>query len=255
MRFEESGTQVAVASTLYVLARNVGRYGTPEEDSFKTIMHREGYKIVFQLALTALIVTLASLTLASGWVGLSLCVLFWVCTGLVVFFFRDPERHIPNGAQELVSPADGRVIGIDEVDENEFIRGRAQRVSIFMSVWNVHVNRVPLEGIVKYFRYQQGRFHVAWSPKASMENEQTIIGIESPWGKILVRQIAGILARRVVCNLHEGNKVRRGERFGIVKFGSRLEVFVPMNAKTTVRVKEKVRAGETAIASMGEGVE
>jgi len=124
-----------------------------------------------------------------------------------------------------------------------------------MSVWNVHVNRVPLEGTVKYFRYQHGRFHVAWSPKASIENEQAIIGIESPWGKILVRQIAGILARRVVCGLHVGQKVQRGERFGIIKFGSRLEVFVPMNARTKVRLKQKVRAGETAIASMGEGWE
>ncbi len=221
----------------------------------KTIMHREGYKIVFRLALTALIVTLASLTLASGWVGLSLCVVSWGCMGLVVFFFRDPERHTLSGAREVISPADGRVIGIDEVDENEFIRGRALKVSIFMSVWNVHVNRVPLEGVVKYFRYQHGRFHVASSPKASIENEQAVIGIESPWGKILVKQIAGILARRVVCNLHEGQKARRGERFGIVKFGSRLEVFVPMNTKTKVRLKEKVRAGETTIASMGEGSE
>jgi phosphatidylserine decarboxylase len=218
-------------------------------------MHREGYKIVFQLALTAVIVTLVSLTLAGGWVGLSLCVVFWACTGLAVFFFRDPERQMLSGAREVVSPADGRVIGIDKVDENEFIRGRALRVSIFMSVWNVHVNRAPLEGIVKYLRYQAGRFHVAWSPKALTENEQAVIGIESPWGKILVKQIAGMLARRVVCNLHEGQKVQRGERFGIIKFGSRLEVFVPMNAKTKVRVKEKVRAGETAIASMGEGLE
>jgi phosphatidylserine decarboxylase len=218
-------------------------------------MHREGYRIVFKLVLAALIVTLAPLTLGSGWVGLSLCVLCWACTGVVVFFFRDPDRHTLSGAGEVISPADGRVIGIDEVDENEFICGRALRVSIFMSVWNVHVNRVPLEGIVKYYRYQHGRFHVASSPKASKDNEQAVIGIESPWGKILVRQIAGILARRVVCNLHEGQKARRGERFGIVKFGSRLEVFVPMNAKTKVRLKEKVRAGETTIASIGEGLE
>jgi len=218
-------------------------------------MHREGYAIVFKLMLADLIVTLASLTLGSGWVGLSLCVLCWACTGLVVFFFRDPERHTLSGTGEIISPADGRVIGIDEVDENEFLRGRALKVSIFMSVWNVHVNRVPLEGVVKYFRYQHGLFHVASSAKASKENEQAVIGVESPWGKILVRQIAGILARRVVCNLHEGQKVQRGERFGIVKFGSRLEVFVPMNVRVKVRAKEKVRAGETAIASMGEGWE
>jgi phosphatidylserine decarboxylase len=225
------------------------------DDSYGTFMHREGYRIVFQVTLAAIIVTLASLTLASGWVGLSLCVVFWTCTALVIFFFRDPERQSLSGTREVVSPADGRVISIDEVDENEFIRGRALRVSIFMSLLNVHVNRVPLEGIVKYLRYQHGRFHVAWSTKASTENEQAVIGIESPWEKILVKQIAGILARRVVCNLCEGQKVLRGERFGIIKFGSRLEVFVPISAKVRVRAKEKVRAGETALASMTVGLE
>jgi phosphatidylserine decarboxylase len=106
----------------------------------KAFMHREGYKIVFKLALTALIVTLASLTLAGGWVGSSLRGASWACTGVVVFLFRDRERQILSGAREVVSPVDGRAIGTDEVDENEFIRGRAQSVSIFMSVWNVHVN-------------------------------------------------------------------------------------------------------------------
>jgi phosphatidylserine decarboxylase len=216
-------------------------------------MHREGYKIVLPLALAALIFTLGSLKLESGWVGWSLSVVLWVFTALCAFFFRDPERWTPNAKGIVVSPADGRVIGIDEVEENEFIVGRVQRVSIFMSVWNVHVNRAPVEGIVKYIRYQRGRFHVASLPKASMENEQAIIGIEAPWGKVLVKQIAGILARRIVCNLHEGQKVQRGERFGLIKFGSRLEVFLPLHAELRVRMQEKVRAGETIIASLWKG--
>jgi phosphatidylserine decarboxylase len=213
-------------------------------------MHREGYKIVFPLILAALIFTLGSLKLESGWIGWSLSVVLWVFTALCVFFFRDPERQTPSGAAAIVSPADGKVIGIDEVDESQFINGRTRRVSIFMSVCNVHVNRVPVDGIVKYFRYQRGRFHVASLPKASLENEQVIVGIESPWGKMLVKQIAGILARRVVCHLREGQQVQRGERFGIIKFGSRLEVFLPLHAEIRVSLQEKVRAGETIIASL-----
>jgi phosphatidylserine decarboxylase len=216
-------------------------------------MHREGYKIVFPLILAALIFTLGSLKLESGWIGWSLSVVLWVFTALCVFFFRDPERQTPSGAAAIVSPADGKVIGIDEVDESQFINGRTRRVSIFMSVCNVHVNRVPVDGIVKYFRYQRGRFHVASLPKASVENEQAIIGIESPSGKILVKQIAGILARRVVCHLREGQQVQQGERFGIIKFGSRLEIFIPSHAEIRVSMQEKVRAGETIIASLCEG--
>lgn len=219
---------------------------------FKTFMHREGYRIVLLMTLTALVSTLGSLKLESGWLGWSLSFGLWFFTALCVFFFRDPDRRAPNEKNILVSPADGRVIDIDEVDESQFIDGRAQRVSIFMSVWNVHVNRAPVAGVVKYLRYQRGRFHIASLPKASVENEQTIIGIESVRGRILVKQIAGILARRVVCYLREGQQVLRGERFGIIKFGSRLEVFLPLHAEIRVHVQEKVRAGETIIATWCE---
>jgi len=217
---------------------------------FKISIHHEGYGIIIMLAILAIIFSLGCLALRGGLVGWSLSVALWVFTALCIFFFRDPERQTPHEKDVIVSPADGRVIGIDEVDENQFINGRARRVSIFMSVWNVHVNRVPVNGIVKYFRYQLGRFHVASLPKASLENEQVIVGIESPWGKILVKQIAGILARRVVCHLREGQQVQRGERFGIIKFGSRLEVLLPLPAEIRVSLQEKVRAGETIIASL-----
>jgi phosphatidylserine decarboxylase len=219
---------------------------------FSISIHHEGYGIIIMLAILAIISTLGGLALGGGLVGWSPSAVLWIFTALCVFFFRDPERQTPNNATAIVSPADGKVIGIDEVDESQFIHGRARRVSIFMSVWNVHVNRVPVDGTVKYIRYQRGRFHVASLPKASAENEQVIIGIESPRGRILVKQIAGILARRVVCYLGEGQQVQRSERFGIIKFGSRLEVFVPPNAKMCVRLKEKVRAGETIIAFLRE---
>lgn len=215
---------------------------------FRISIHHEGHGFITMLAILAIIFTLGCLALGGGLVGWSLSVVLWVFTALCVFFFRDPERQTPHGKDIIVSPADGSVIGIDEVDESQFIHGRVRRVSIFMSVWNVHVNRAPVEGVVKYLRYQRGRFHFASLPKASLENEQVIVGIESPWGKILVKQIAGILARRVVCHLHEDQQVQHGERFGIIKFGSRLEVFLPLTAEIRARLQEKVRAGETIIA-------
>ncbi|MCK6562948.1 phosphatidylserine decarboxylase family protein [bacterium] len=219
----------------------------------KTFIHREGYRIVLLMTLTALVFTLASLKLESGGLGWSLSVGLWLFTALCVFFFRDPERRTPVSAAAIVSPADGRVIGIDEVDEDEFLHGRARRVSIFMSVWNVHVNRAPVTGMVKYWRYQRGRFRVASLPAASLENEQALIGIAAALGRVLVKQIAGILARRVVCSLREGQEVQQGERFGIIKFGSRLEVLLPLPAEISVSMQQKVRAGETIIAFLREG--
>lgn len=166
---------------------------------------------------------------------------------MTVFFFRDPERVIPNGKGEVVSPADGTVIGIDEVEEPLFLQGRARRVSIFLSIFNVHVNRVPVEGTVKLVQYHRGRFHVASQPQASSENEQSVIGVESPWGRVLFKQIAGLIARRIVYNVREGMVVRRGERFGIIKFGSRMEVYLPLDTEIKVRLNDKVRAGESII--------
>lgn len=210
-------------------------------------MHREGYTIVLALAITALLLTLIYRTLGGGFILRSLSVLCWAATAMSVFFFRDPERTIPSDEGIVVSPADGTVIGIDEVDELQFLGGRARRVSIFLSVFNVHVNRVPVEGTVKFLQYQRGQFHVASLPKASSDNEQSVIGIESPRGKVLFKQIAGLIARRIVYDLREGLHVQRGERFGIIKFGSRMEVYLPLNTEVKVRLKEKVRAGESII--------
>jgi len=174
--------------------------------------------------------------------------LLWTATAMCAFFCRDPERQPPTGEGEVVAPADGRVIGIDEVDEPEFLHSRAWRISIFLSIFDVHVNRVPVDGVVRLFRYQRGRFHIASQPEASVENEQAIVGVESSLGrKILFKQIAGVLARRIICDLREGYRVRRGERFGIIKFGSRMEVFLPLDAEIRVRLREKVRAGESII--------
>ena len=147
----------------------------------------------------------------------------------------------------MVSPADGKVIAIEEIDEPEFLGGPVQRISIFLSVFNVHVNRVPVEGVVNLYRYQRGRFHVASLPEASVENEQSVIGVTSPWGKVLFKQIAGLIARRIVCDLQVGHRVQRGERFGIIKFGSRMEIYLPREVEVKVRLRDKVRAGESIL--------
>ncbi|MDZ7290068.1 MAG: phosphatidylserine decarboxylase family protein [candidate division KSB1 bacterium] len=218
-------------------------------------MHREGYGILAMLAVLALLLTLGYLGYrqqggVTAVIFRVLSVVFWVLTAFVVFFFRDPEREIPTGVGLVVSPADGTVIGIDEVEEPEFMKTKTRRVAIFLSPFNVHVNRVPCDGEVKYFRYKKGRFFVASEPAASTENEQSIIGLETPEGKILFKQIAGILARRIVCEIREGHRVQRGERFGIIKFGSRMEIFLPLNTEIRVRLREKVRAGESIIGEI-----
>lgn len=218
-------------------------------------MHREGYGLLSIFAVAALLLTLGYLGYrdSDGVIAPTLrllSILLWLAAAFIVFFFRDPDREVPTGLGLLVSPADGTVIGIDEVEEPDFIQARTKRVTIFLSPFNVHVNRVPNDGEVQYFRYQKGRFLVASEPAASVENEQSIIGLQTPDGKIVFKQIAGILARRIVCQIRVGHRVQRGERFGIIKFGSRMEVFMPLNTEIKVHLREKVRAGESIIGEI-----
>ncbi len=168
----------------------------------------------------------------------------------VAYFFRDPERAGERGAQLVIAPADGRVVQIAEVDEPAFVRDRTVRVSIFMNVFNVHVNRYPVDGVVRYVHYNPGKFLNAATEKSSLENEQSSVGIESGEYRILVRQIAGLIARRIVTYSAEGDTVTQGERMGIIRFGSRVDVFMP--AGSTVRVKEGevTVAGTTVIAEL-----
>ncbi|OQX86423.1 phosphatidylserine decarboxylase [candidate division KSB1 bacterium 4484_87] len=163
------------------------------------------------------------------------------------YFFRDPERQTPAMENAIISPADGKIIVIDEVNEPDYFKGRVKKVSIFMSVTDVHVNRIPVSGKVNYFNYKKGSFLPAYHEDASLQNEHTSIGIENEKMKILFRQIAGILARRIVCHIREGNKVTRGERFGMIKFGSRVDIFVPLHVEIKVKLNDKVKAGETII--------
>lgn len=166
----------------------------------------------------------------------------------VVAFFRDPVRDGPRGDRLVIAPADGLVVSIVNVDEPVYLRGRATRISIFMNVFNVHVNRYPATGTIGYRHYNKGRFGHAGTEKASLENEQSTVGMETARGKLLLRQIAGLVARRIVTDHQTGTRVEQGERMGLIRFGSRVDVFVPADLKVLVHVGEKTLAGQTVVA-------
>ncbi len=163
------------------------------------------------------------------------------------FFFRDPERYFDGPAEVIVAPADGKVILITQEEEPYFLKGKAQKISIFMSVFNCHVNRIPANGTVDFLEYKKGQFLAAFEHRTGELNEQQIIGITTSYGKILFKQIAGLIARRIVCKLELGQKVQRSQRFGMIKYGSRLDIFLPMDVEVKVRLNQKTRAGETII--------
>jgi len=171
----------------------------------------------------------------------------WLFSFFTVYFFRDPDRSIPNDENVILSPGDGKVVQIIEVEENTYLQSKARQVSIFLSVFDVHINRIPISGKVGYFNYLKGKFVQAFRPEASVVNEQTIIGIENGNCKILFKQIAGILARRIVCNIREGFVVERGKRFGMIKFGSRVDVLMPLDVEIMVTKNQKVKGGETVL--------
>jgi phosphatidylserine decarboxylase len=168
----------------------------------------------------------------------------------VVYFFRDPERSGDRGEHLVVSPADGLVVMVTDVEEPSFIAGMATRISIFMNVFNVHVNRYPVNGVVKYLQYNKGLFLHAAHEKASLDNEQMSVGIESGSRKILVRQIAGLVARRIVNYAKQGDAATQGSRMGIIRFGSRVDVFIPPGSTVRVKVGDRTVAGTTVLAEL-----
>jgi phosphatidylserine decarboxylase len=168
----------------------------------------------------------------------------------VAYFFRDPERVGERGERLVIAPADGKVVMITEVDEPTFMKSKAIRVSIFMNVFNVHVNRYPVNGIVRFVERKPGRFLNAASEESSLENEQTSIGLETGSNHILVRQIAGLIARRIITDANQGDHVRQGERMGLIRFGSRVDVFLPVTAKVRLKTGTTTFAGVTVIAEL-----
>lgn len=200
----------------------------------------------------AWILTFGVALLASRWGGL-----WWVWPGVlavlavwVVAFFRDPIRPGPRGDRYVVAAAEGHVVHITEVDEPMYVTERAVRISIFLSVFDVHVNRYPVNGVVELVHYNKGKFLHAADEKASLDNEQSSIGIRGPHGRVLVRQIAGLIARRIVTDSRAGDSVAQGGRLGLIRFGSRTDVFLPLSARVSVKVKpgDRVRVGATVLA-------
>jgi phosphatidylserine decarboxylase len=174
---------------------------------------------------------------------------------IILQFFRSPHFHINLDEKQVLCPADGKVVVIEETDETEFFKDRRIQLSVFMSPINVHVNRNPITGIVKYFRYHPGKYLVAWHPKSSTENERTTIVIENSAGiAILFRQIAGAMARRIVWYVKEGDKVGQGQQFGFIKFGSRVDVFLPLGTKINVGLGEVVKGGRTVLATLSDPI-
>jgi phosphatidylserine decarboxylase len=198
-------------------------------------------------------ILLAALPALVAWIldGVTLAVFLTLLTLWVVWFFRDPERVPPPGEHRVVSPADGKVIDIQRLCEREFIGDKGTKISIFMNVFNVHVNRIPLSGKIAHISYRPGKFFSANLDKASQENERNALILETPAGqKVLFIQIAGLVARRIACRVNEGDRVERGERFGMIRFGSRVDVFLPESAEVLVHLGDHVKAGESVLGEL-----
>lgn len=170
---------------------------------------------------------------------------------LVLQFFRNPKIITAVNDKHVVAPADGKVVVIEETTETEYLQDKRIQVSIFMSPVNVHVNRMPVKGVVEFFKYHAGKYLVAWHPKSSIENERTTVVVKTPGGiPILMRQIAGALARRIKWYVKEGQEFEQGQEFGFIKFGSRVDVFLPLNAKVKVNIGDKTKGGMTVLAEL-----
>ncbi|MCB0570993.1 MAG: phosphatidylserine decarboxylase family protein [Phaeodactylibacter sp.] len=213
-------------------------------------IHKEGHLILLGLVIALTAVNLLISRLAPGLLilaGIASLVVF----GLVLQFFRHPRRAIETHDNNIVyAPADGRVVVIEEAEETEYLNEKRLQVSIFMSPLNVHVNRNPVGGQVRYLKHHPGKYLVAWHPKSSTENERTTVVIDNGSTELLVRQIAGAMARRIRNYLKVGQEVAQGSEMGFIKFGSRVDVFLPLDAEVVVQVDEKVQGNRTVIARL-----
>lgn len=200
---------------------------------------REGYPFIFIFAL----LTIVSAVFGGLWlISFPLAILIAMC-----FFFRDPERITPEGRGIFYSPADGKVILIRETEENELLNDRALEISIFMSPANVHINRSPCKGTVKDVKHYPGRFLAAFRQESSMLNEHITMFLATDYGDVVVKQVAGFLARRAVCRVKPGDFLKQGQRFGLIKFSSRVDVFLPLTTQIKIKLNDKVKAGESIL--------
>lgn len=215
-------------------------------------IHREGYKTIAVSALIFGLFNVVSFTFLSASIPWLAIVLFLVTLGLFLFmisFFRIPHRKLTINDNKIICPADGKVVVIEEVTEVEYFKDKRIQVSIFMSPANVHVNRNPMSGEVIYNKYHKGKYLVAWHPKSSTENERWSVVTKNNHGEILYKQIAGALAKRICNYTKVGEQVKQGAEYGFIKFGSRVDVLLPLNAKVEVELNQVVKGGVTVLAS------
>jgi phosphatidylserine decarboxylase len=208
-----------------------------------------GYGVIAVVLGIALVVGVASwVFIDAHWLKIAITALLVVLVAFTLFFFRDPERTTPSGDDLVIAPADGEVVLIKPVQEDEYLKQEGTQISIFMSPLNVHVNRWPISGTVGYFRHFPGEYLVAYEEKSSVRNERTHIGVRGARTSVLFKQIAGFVARRIVADVREGDRAVAGKRFGMIRFGSRLDVIVPKNAAVRVALGDRTVAGETVLA-------
>ena len=215
------------------------------------MFHKEGFKIIRNTTIALLIVNgIAWYVFGESNIIKLLTFTSVVFIILILQFFRNPKRFTPFNSNQVIAPADGKIVVLEETVEHEYFKDKRIQVSIFMSPFNVHVNRYPISGEVKFTKYHPGKFLVAWHPKSSTENERTTIVVESEkTGPILLRQIAGAVAKRIVLYAKKGEKCSQGHDMGFIKFGSRVDLFLPLDAKINIKVNDIVKGGQTIIAS------
>lgn len=215
-------------------------------------IHKEGRKIILATLIGVLLINYLAFKVVDMPVLAKNSVLIVTAffLGFVTYFFRNPKRSVLTDDNKIICPADGKIVVIEEIMVDEYFNDKRLQVSIFMSPTNVHVNRTPISGEVKYSAYHPGKYLVAWHPKSSELNERTSIVIDNGNFDIMMRQIAGKLARRIVNYLEEGHEVEQGEQFGFIKFGSRVDLFLPLNTKINVKLGQKVKGGVTVIGEL-----
>jgi len=211
-------------------------------------IHKEGYKIILTTIIILVALNYAIASLEIEWLTTILLVASIIFFFLILQFFRNPIRKVVAKENEVIAPADGKVVVIEEVEETEYFKDKRLQVSIFMSPINVHVNRYPINGKVRYAKYHPGKYLVAWHPKSSTENERTTVVVENDKISVLFRQIAGALARRIVMYSEENDTAVKGEDFGFIKFGSRVDLFFPIGTEINVELEQVVKGNQTVIA-------
>jgi phosphatidylserine decarboxylase len=218
------------------------------------MFHKEGAQsILIGTVFTAIVLLLSDQFIDTNWIKMTIQITTFLLLIIILQFFRNPKRNFILNENQILSPVDGKVVVIEEVYEGEYFKEKRIQVSIFMSPINVHVTRYGLSGLVKFSKYHPGKFLVAWHPKASEENERTTIVIENKtFGEVLYRQIAGALAKRIVNYAKEGMQVVQGEDAGFIKFGSRVDLFLPLGTPINVVLNQKAIGGKTIIATKGE---